>query len=124
MTLQPKEPAKELGRQAREQYLAQARQVIGEMDLDYFTLYRRFAENDWAALKLDDAVTKTALKAGMAPKEAVHMLHQGPYIQHQVHIRQVPILAMSQYARGTVIRAMHQIQKGRWRRVLGRDRNS
>jgi hypothetical protein len=113
--LQPKEPAKELGQQARQQYLTQSRQIIGQPDLDYFTLYQRFAENDWAAIKLDEAVVMAALKAGITPKTTVNMLHQGPYVQYQVHVRQVPVLAMSQYARGTVIQVMHQLLKDRRR---------
>ncbi|NJL37269.1 MAG: hypothetical protein HC840_05565 [Leptolyngbyaceae cyanobacterium RM2_2_4] len=111
--LQPKEPAKELGQQARQQYLMQARQIVGQPNLDYSTLYQRFAENDWAAIKLDEAVVVAALKAGITPKTTVNMLHQGPYVQHQVHVRQVPVLAMSQYARGTVIQVMHQLLKRR-----------
>jgi hypothetical protein len=118
MMLQPKEPAKQLGQQARQQYLLQARQIIGQPDLDYPTLYQRFAENDWAAIKLDDAVAAAALKAGITPKTTVNMLHQGPYVQYQVHVRQVPVLAMSQYARGTVIQVMHQLLKVR-RRTSG-----
>ncbi|MDJ0705759.1 MAG: hypothetical protein QNJ46_21035 [Leptolyngbyaceae cyanobacterium MO_188.B28] len=110
MTLQPKEPAKELGRQMRRQYLAQASQVIGEVDLDYLTLYRRFAENDWAANKLDDAVAVASLRVGIAPREVITMLHQGPYIQYQVHVKQSPVLVMSQYAKGTVIQVMHRLQ--------------
>ncbi|NJP08296.1 MAG: hypothetical protein HC866_01505 [Leptolyngbyaceae cyanobacterium RU_5_1] len=122
MTLDPKEPAKELGREARQQYLIQARQVIGEADLDYRTLYQRFAENDWAAIKLDEAVAAAALKAGIAPKESVYMLHQGPYVQYQVHVKQIPVFAMSQYARGTVVQASHQIQR-RQQRSLARVRS-
>ncbi|HHP7244052.1 MAG TPA: hypothetical protein ACFE0H_05120 [Elainellaceae cyanobacterium] len=113
MTLQPKEPAKALGQHARQQYLIQAQQVIGET-LDYPMLYQRFAQNDWAAIQLDDAVALTSLKAGIHPKDAVTMLHQGPYIQYQVHVNQVPILAMSQYARGIVIQALHHLKKGQF----------
>lgn len=119
MTLQPKDPARELGHQARQHYLTYAKQVIGDAALDYPTLYQRFAQNDWAAIKLDQAVAIAALKAGLIPKDAVYMLHQGPYIQYQVHVKQVPILAMSQYARGTVIQAMHQFQRGRRRSGFG-----
>ncbi len=122
MTLQPKEPAKPLGNQARQHYLVQAQQIIGE-ELNYSALYQRFAQNDWAAVKLDDAVAVSALKAGMAPKDAVNMLHQGPYVQYQVHVNQVPVLAMSQYARGTVIQALHHLQRIRCK-LPGGDRQS
>lgn len=118
MTLRPKEPAKPLGQQARQHYLTQAHHVIGE-ELDYLTLYQRFALNDWAAVKLDDAVALAALKAGMSPRDTVNMLHQGPYVQYQVHVQQVPVLAMSQYARGTVIQALHHLKRLRCKLPTG-----
>jgi hypothetical protein len=110
MMLQPKEPANELGRRSRQLYVEQAKQVIGDRELDYLTLYERFALNDWAAVKLDETVALSALKSGVLPKDIVNMLHQGPYIQHQVHINQVPVLAMSQYARGLVLQVWHQVE--------------
>lgn len=109
--LQPKEPENEMGRQARQQYLAQARKVIGEAEVDYSVLYRRFAENDWAAIKLDEAIARTALKSGYTPKQVVGLLHQSPYLQHQVHANQVPLAPMSQYVRSTVMKAMQQLEK-------------
>jgi hypothetical protein len=111
MMLQPKEPAKEVGRRSRQLYLEHARQAIGDEALDYLTLYQQFAFNDWAAIKLDETVALSALKSGILLKDAVNMLHQGPYIQHQVHIKQVPVLAMSQYARGVVLQVWHQVQQ-------------
>jgi hypothetical protein len=115
----PKEPANELGQRSRQQYLQQARQVIGEVNLEYSTLYHRFAENDWAAIQLDAAVAIAALRSGLAPKEIVNLLHQGPYVQHQVHVQQVPVLAMSQYARGIVLQALAQLQAVQKRQVEG-----
>ena len=108
--LYPKEPENEAGRQARQQYLAQARKVIGEAEIDYCALYQRFAENDWAAIKLDEAIARTALKAGYAPKRVVGLLHQSPYLQHQVHVNQVPLAPMSQYVRSTVMKAIQQLE--------------
>ena len=108
MTLIPKIPETEAGKEARQQYLTLAQQVIGEAQLDYDTLYQRFAENDWAAIKLDDAVALKALKAGHSPKTVVGMLHQSPYIQHQVHHNKVPLAPMSQYVRSTVMKVMQQ----------------
>jgi len=46
MGLTPKEPANERGVVARQQYLELARVVIGEPQIDYGTLYERFAQND------------------------------------------------------------------------------
>ena len=103
--LTPKEPESEVGRKARQAYLQFAQRVIGESTLDYPTLYRRFAENDWAAIKLDEAV----LRAGFSPKSAVGILHQGPYLQFQVHHNKVPLAPMSQYVRSTVLTAMQKV---------------
>jgi hypothetical protein len=108
MTLKPKTPEKEAGKEARRQYLALAQQVIGDPQMDYDTLYQRFAENDWAAIKLDDAVSLKALKAGYEPKAVVGILHQSPYVQHQVHQNKVPAAPMSQYVRSTVMKVMQQ----------------
>ncbi|NET33339.1 MAG: hypothetical protein F6K19_15185 [Cyanothece sp. SIO1E1] len=109
--IQPKEPENKAGKKARQQYLEQARKVIGEADLDYHTLYQRFAQNDWAAIKLDDAIALTSLKAGYTPKQVVGLLHQGPYLQYQVHDNKVPLAPMSQYVRSTVMKAVQQVQK-------------
>jgi len=46
MELTPREPKSEVAIKAREVYLTFARRVIGESNLDYSTLYRRFAQND------------------------------------------------------------------------------
>jgi hypothetical protein len=110
MELTPKTPETEVGRQARQQYLTLAREVIGEEDLDYTTLYQRFAENDWAAIKLDDAVALQGLKAGFTPKEVAVCLLQSPYIQHQIHHNRVPAAPMTQYAKGTVIKMLQQLR--------------
>ena len=107
--LTPKEPESEVGRKARQAYLQFAQRVIGESTLDYPTLYRRFAENDWAAIKLDDAVAEAVLRAGFSPKSAVGILHQGPYLQFQVHHNKVPLAPMSQYVRSTVLTAMQKV---------------
>jgi hypothetical protein len=111
MSLKPKEPENEAGREARQQYLKFARQVVGDPQMDYETLYTRFAQNDWAAIKLDDAVALNALKAGHSPKVTVGILHQSPYLQHQVHQNKVPLAPMSQYVRSTVVKALRQLEK-------------
>ena len=64
MELTPKEPATEVGVQARQAYLTFAQRVVGD-EVDYATLYQQFASNDWAAIKLDDAVA-IASTAGVA----------------------------------------------------------
>ncbi|MEO1396250.1 MAG: hypothetical protein AAFV90_25420 [Cyanobacteria bacterium J06634_5] len=108
MSLKPKQPSNESGKAARQQYLDLAKRVTGEANLDYDTLYQRFAENDWAAVKLDDAVASLSLKAGNSPKQTVGILHQSPYLQHQVHQRKVPLAPMSQYVRSTVLKTVQQ----------------
>ena len=109
--LMPKEPSNEAGKIARQQYLDLAKRVIGEAKLDYATLYQRFAENDWASVKLDDAVAALSLKAGNSPKQTVGILHQSPYLQYQVHHQNVPLAPMSQYVRSTVLKTVQQQQK-------------
>jgi hypothetical protein len=108
MALTPKTPETDTGIEARQQYLALAREIIGDPSMDYTTLYQRFAENDWAAIKLDDEVAQRALKGGQAPKTVVGILYQSPYMQHQVHHNRVPIPPMHQYARSTVWMAMQK----------------
>jgi hypothetical protein len=110
MTLTPKPPQHDAGRHARQQYLEQARAVIGEAELSYDTLYQRFAQNEWAALQLDEAVAKAALRAGHAPKQVAGMLHQSPYLQYQVHENHVPLSPMSRYVRATVLTLLQQMK--------------
>lgn len=107
----PKPPSNEAGKAARQQYLALAQRVTGEPKLDYDTLYQRFAENDWAAVKLDDAVASLSLKSGNSPKQTVGILHQSPYLQHQVHHHNVPLAPMSQYVRATVLKVVQQTKQ-------------
>lgn len=108
MALTPKTPETAAGQEARQQYLELAQQVTGDAQLDYSTLYQRFAENDWAAVKLDDAVALKGLKAGHSPKVVVGILHQSPYVQYQVHHNRVPVAPMSQYVRSTVMKVLQQ----------------
>ena len=111
MALTPKEPASERGVLARQQYLELARRVIGDPQLEYGVLYQRFAENDWAAIKLDEAVALKGLTSGHSPKVVSGILHQSPYLQHQVHQNKVPLAPMSQYVRSTVMKLWQQAKK-------------
>ncbi|MCU0570103.1 MAG: hypothetical protein MUF49_26465 [Oculatellaceae cyanobacterium Prado106] len=111
MSQKPKEPSHELGQQARQRYLDQARTVIGESDLSYTAVYQRFAQNDWAAMQLDKSIAEAALKNGISAKEVVETLHQGPYIQYQVHQKKVPKQVMTQYAKGLVIQELYKLQQ-------------
>jgi hypothetical protein len=111
MVLEPKKPSNAAGQAARQQYLDLAKRVTGEANLDYETLYQRFAENDWAAVKLDDAISSLSLKTGNSPKQTVGILHQSPYLQHQVHHRNVPLAPMSQYVRSTVLKSVQQLKQ-------------
>ncbi|MEM1238642.1 MAG: hypothetical protein AAGI45_02260 [Cyanobacteria bacterium P01_H01_bin.26] len=110
MGLIPKEPENERGVLARQQYLELARVVIGEPQIAYGTLYERFAQNDWAAVKLDEAVALKGLTTGHSPKAVVRILHQSPYMQHQVHQNKVPLAPMSQYVRSTVMKLWQQVK--------------
>ncbi len=122
MALTPKTPETHAGIEARQQYLALAREIIGDPAMDYTMLYQRFAENDWAAIKLDDEVAQRALKGGQAPKTVVGILYQSPYMQHQVHHNRVPIPPMHQYARSTVWMAMQKTGIGMKGQAKGQSR--
>ena len=106
MTLTPKEPEYDCGRKARIEYWEYAQAVIGDSELDYPTMYGRFAENDWACIKLDEALVLKALRARRLPREVGSMLLQGPYIQLQVHHHQVSANLMTYYARAIVMAQM------------------
>ena len=107
MELIPKEPAHERGVLARQKYLELARRVIREPQIEYDVLYQRFAENDWAAVKLDEAVALKVLIVGYSPKAVSGILHQSPYVQYQVHQNKVPLAPMSQYVRSTVMKLFY-----------------
>jgi hypothetical protein len=85
MDFTPKEPQTEGGRQARQQYLQFAQRIIYEPTMEYATLYKRFAPNDWAAIQLNDAVAEVALREGLAQQEVIGLLCQGPFAQFQHH---------------------------------------
>jgi hypothetical protein len=91
MDFRPKESQTEVGRQARQQYLQFAQRIIDEPTMEYATLYKRFAPNDWAAIQLNDAVAEVALREGMAPQGVTGLLYQGPFAQCQYHQRGVTI---------------------------------
>ena len=107
MELIPKEPANECGVLARQKYLDLARRIIGEPQIEYDVLYQRFAENDWAAVKLDEAVALKGLIVEYSPKAVSGILHQSPYVQYHVHHNKVPLAPMSQYVRSTVMKLFY-----------------
>jgi len=108
--LQPKDPDYPVGRDARQTYLVFARAVINDVSLDYATLYGRFAGNDWAAIRLDEAVTRSALNAGYATQDVMKFLYQSPYAQYQVHHQQVKVKVMSEYASSVVQKVDQQMR--------------
>ncbi|MEM6252859.1 MAG: hypothetical protein AAF821_08050 [Cyanobacteria bacterium P01_D01_bin.156] len=110
MSFQPKEPATEAGKVARQQYLEIVRGVLGELTLDYPTIYEQFIQNDWAAIKLDDSVALAALKAGKSAKQVFTLLLQSPYVQHQAHEKQVTKAVMGRYVDSTVRQALTQLR--------------
>lgn len=120
--LNPKEPETDAGRNIRQTYLEIARMVLGESNMDYATLYQRFVSNEWAAIKLDDAVALAALKSGHSAKDAFMLLLQGPYVQHQAHEKQVVKTALGRYVKSTVREAMSQL-KGQRRGITPPEAN-
>ncbi|MEO0397467.1 MAG: hypothetical protein AAF243_15985 [Cyanobacteria bacterium P01_A01_bin.137] len=94
--------------------------MIGEPDIDYTELYQRFIINEWAAIKLDDAVALAALERGNPILDIFFTLHQGPFIQYQIYEKGMVKLAMTRYARCTVHDAFMRFkrQQQRQRRYL------
>jgi len=109
MDFTPKELQTEGGRQARQQYLQLAQHIIYEPTMDYATLYKRFAPNDWAAIQLNDAVAEEALRGGLAQQEVIGLLYQGPFAQCQYHQRGVTIHALHRCLRESLIVAKQKI---------------
>ena len=109
MDFTPKEPQTEVGRQARQQYLQFAQRIIDEPSMDYATLYRRFAPNDWAAIQLNDAVAEVALSEELAPQGVIGLLCQGPFTQFQHHQQGVTIHALQRCLRESLIVAKQKI---------------
>jgi hypothetical protein len=109
MDFKPKEPQTEGGRQARQQYLQFAQHIIYEPTMDYATLYKRFAPNDWAAIQLNDAVAEVALREGLAQQEVIGLLCQGPFAQFQHHQRGVTRHALNRCLRESLIVAKQKI---------------
>ena len=110
-TVEPREPETEKGRLAREQYLSEARAVLGGTKLSYADLYQRYSgdtsETQQAAQTLDQAVAKTALMAGKAPRMVIQLLAQGPFTQRQTcnlspEEKQAVLPKLLQYAQVTV----------------------
>ncbi len=107
----PREPETERGRLAREQYLSAARAVLGEAKLSYADLYQRYSksasETQQAAQVLDQAIARTALNAGNAPRMVIQLLAQGPFTQRQTYNlspgeKQAALPKLLQYAQATV----------------------
>ena len=113
----PPDTRTEAAKAARESYLELARRVIGEPTIDYTQLYQRFIQNEWSAIKLDDEVSLAALKAGKSPKDACIALLQGPYVQHQVYVKDVLRATMTRYAKATVGEAQKRFKGRRHLRI-------
>ena len=113
----PPDTRTEAAKAARESYLELARRVIGEPTIDYTQLYQRFIQNEWSAIKLDDEVSLAALKSGKSPKDDCIALLQGPYVQHQVYVKDVLRDTMTRYVKATVREALKQFKRRQQLRI-------
>lgn len=116
----PSDTRSETAKAARESYLDLARQMIGEPTIDYTQLYQRFIQNGWSGVKLDDEVSLTALQSGKSPKDKYLTLLQGPYVQHQVYVKDMPKAAMTRYEKATVQEVLNQFREQRQQRIQNR----
>lgn len=85
----------------RQRYLEYAIAVTGRQ-WTYPDLYREHISNDLTAIQLDQRVAAAALRAGESPESVTALLHQGPYSQFQIGLKQVNPATIEQYGRGTV----------------------
>jgi hypothetical protein len=85
----------------RQRYLDYAISITGRQ-WTYPDLYREHISNDLTAIQLDQRVAAAALRAGESPEAVTALLHQGPYSQFQVGLKQVNPAVIEQYGRGTV----------------------
>lgn len=85
----------------RQRYLEYAIAVTGRQ-WTYPDLYREHISSDLTAIQLDQRVAAAALRAGDSPESVTALLHQGPYSQFQVGLKQVNPAMIEQYGRGTV----------------------
>jgi hypothetical protein len=81
-------PETDKAKQVREQYLAFARQVVGDEQRTYADLYQQYAgeqpDRQQAAQGLDRAVATLALAAGQPPRQTIQLLAQGVFTQQQI----------------------------------------
>ncbi len=85
----------------RQRYVEYAIVVTGKQ-WTYPDLYREHISNDLTAIQLDQKVAAAALRAGESPDAAIALLHQGPYSQFQIGLKQVNPATIEQYSKGTV----------------------
>jgi hypothetical protein len=85
----------------RQRYLEYAIAVTGRQ-WTYPDLYREHISSDLTAIQLDQRVAAAALRAGDSPESVTALLHQGPYSQFQIGLKQVNPATIEQYGRGTV----------------------
>lgn len=85
----------------RQRYVEYANTVTGRQ-WSYPDLYREYVGSDLAGIQLDQKIAAAALNAGESAQSVTELLHQGPYSQFQVGVKQVNPATIQQYGRGTV----------------------
>ncbi len=85
----------------RQRYVEYANTVTGRQ-WSYPDLYREYVGSDLTAIQLDQKIAAAALNSGESAQSVTELLHQGPYSQFQVGVKQVNLATIQQYGKGTV----------------------
>jgi hypothetical protein len=111
--LVPREPETEKGQLTRSQYLAFAQTVLKDSEIDYLSLYRKYAIAPQSAQSLDQSVAALALKSGVPPRQVIQLLAQGVFTQQQTRLlsfeeKQSALPKLLQYTQAIVETAQRQ----------------
>jgi hypothetical protein len=109
----PREPETEKGQLTRSQYLAFAQTVLKDSEIDYLSLYRKYAIAPQSAQSLDQSVATLAFKSGVPPRQVIQLLAQGVFTQQQTRLlspeeKQAALPGLLQYAQAIVETAQRQ----------------
>ncbi|MCU0537358.1 MAG: hypothetical protein MUD14_26015 [Hydrococcus sp. Prado102] len=104
------EPAVEYGTQLRNQYLNLARIVLNRPEIDYNSLYRQFASNQWACERLDREVAALALRMQHTPTQTAYLMAQSPYAQYEINEKGTAPEDLLPYAKSVVSYSLAQMR--------------
>ena len=111
--LVPREPETEKGQLTRSQYLTFAQTALKDDEIDYLSLYQKYAIAPPSAQLLDQSVVVLALKSGVPSRQVIQLLAQGVFTQQQTRLlsleeKQSALPGLLQYAQAIVETAQRQ----------------